>query len=189
LGAERSVVGRFAALSRRGEENELVRELGTCKLAIGELNSITPPGTLEGGDILVTNHELFVGESQRTNSNGIAQLATFLPKLMVKAVRTKLFHLLCGVTYLNNGTLIISPELIDEANFPGFRFIEIPKEDAYSCDALYLGGRKVLIPSGFPNTATKLKKANYSPVEVDVSEFYKGDGGVTCLSSPIYTLL
>ena len=85
--------------------------------------------------------------------------------------------------------MIIAPQLIEESNCPGFRFIEIPKEDAYSCDALYLGERRVLIPSGFPNTAAKLRKAGYNPVEIDVSEFYKGDGGVTCLSSPIYIML
>jgi len=109
--------------------------------------------------------------------------------LGVTPVKTELFHLLCGVTFLSNNTLIISPQLVGEGNFPGFRFIEIPKEDAYSCDALYLGEGKVLIPSEFPNTVAKLKNAGYKPVEVDVSEFYKGDGGVTCLSSPIYTML
>lgn len=189
LGVERSIIGRFHEPSRRGEEEAFRRDLQEHKQRVGQLNTVTPPGTLEGGDILVTPNELFVGESQRTNPNGNAQLAAFLPATKVTTVKTSLFHLLCGVTYLSNGSMIISPQLIEESQFPEFRFIEIQKEDAYSCDALYLGGRRVLVPSGFPNTVAKLKKAGYSPVEVDVSEFYKGDGGVTCLSSPIYTLL
>ena len=189
LGVGRSVIGRFKEIERRGEEDALRTELQARKHAVGELNTITAPGTLEGGDILVTDNELFVGESQRTNLDGITQLATLLPQLKVAAVKTKLFHLLCGVTYLSKGIMIISPQLIEGSNFPGFKFVEIPKEDAYSCDALYLGGQRVLVPSGFPNTVTKLKQAGYSPVEIDVSEFYKGDGGVTCLSSPIYTML
>jgi dimethylargininase len=189
LGVERSIFGRFRELSRRGEEEAFRRDLHEHEQAVGQPNTVTAPGTLEGGDILVTHKELFVGESQRTNSNGIAQMAAFLPATKVTAVKTKLFHLLCGVTYLSNGNMIISSQLIEESKFPGFRFIEISNEDAYSCDALYLGGRRVLVPSGFPNTVAKLKKADYSPVEVDVSEFYKGDGGVTCLSSPIYAML
>jgi len=189
LGVGRSVIGRFREISRRGEEDALRTDLQALKPAVGELNAIIDPGILEGGDILVTGDGLFVGESKRTNSSGINQLGAFLPRLKVTAVRTMLFHLLCGVTYLSNGVMIISPQLVEESNFPGFRFVEIPKEDVYSCDALYLGEQRVLIPSGFPNTTSKLKEAGYSPVEIDVSEFYKGDGGVTCLSSPIYTVL
>ena len=189
LGVDQAVIGRFAATSRRGEEMELEKDLRGGKASVGSLKRITAPSTLEGGDILITDHELFVGDSQRTNSNGITQLAAILSKLKAKEVKTRLFHLLCGVTYLSERTMIISPELVGEDNFPGYRFIEIPKQDAYSCDALYLGEGKVLIPSGFPNTATKLRNFGYVPVEVDMSEFYKGDGGVTCLSSPIYRIL
>ncbi|HUK27423.1 MAG TPA: arginine deiminase family protein [Candidatus Acidoferrales bacterium] len=189
LGTVRSVLGRFGAQSRRGEEEALRLDLKKYEETVGKLNQVKAPGTLEGGDILVTNTGLFVGKSQRTNPDGIGQLAGFLPGMKVKPVMTKLFHLLCGVTYLSDGIMIISPQLIEKSNFPGFRFIEIPEKDAYSCDALYLGERRVLIPSGFPYTVTQLKKAGYVTVEVDVSEFYKGDGGVTCLSSPIYTIL
>jgi dimethylargininase len=54
---------------------------------------------------------------------------------------------------------------------------------------LYLGERRVLIPAGYPNASRKLRNADYIPVEVEMSEFHKGDGGVTCLCSPIYSLL
>jgi dimethylargininase len=84
--------------------------------------------------------------------------------------------------------MIIAPDLVDRRSFPGFRFIAIPLEEAYAADALYVGNGRVIIPSGFPKTLMKLKEAGYRPVEVDVSEFYKGDGGVTCLCSPVYNL-
>ncbi len=84
--------------------------------------------------------------------------------------------------------MIIAPDLVDPKSFPGFRFITIPLEEAYATDALYVGDGRVIIPSGFPKTAMKLKEAGYRPVEADVSEFYKGDGGVTCLCSPVYNL-
>jgi dimethylargininase len=85
--------------------------------------------------------------------------------------------------------MLIVPDLVDPKSFPDFKFISIPKEESYAADALYLGDRKVLIPLGFNRTVTKLTEAGYTPIEVDVSEFWKGDGGVTCLSSPIYHTL
>ena len=51
---------------------------------------------------------------------------------------------------------------------------------------LYLGENRVLMPAGYPKTMEKLKKEGFKPIEVDVSEFWKGDGGVTCLNSPFY---
>ena len=188
LGIRDAIIGRFCEESRSGEERALVSALSGHGDKVGELHYVDPPGTLEGGDIVVTDRGIFVGESSRTNTDGIRQLATHLSGITVKPVKTELFHLLCGCSYLNKGTMIIAPELVDTKAFPGFRFIKIPKEDAYACDALYVGEGKVVIPTGFPNVANKLRTAAYTPVEVEVSEFHKGDGGVTCLSSPVYKL-
>lgn len=188
LGSSRTVIGRFGEISRRGEEGALLKDLTDRRLAIGTVRSVESPGTLEGGDIVITEQGLFVGESQRTNEDGIRQLSACLDHLQVKIVKTRLMHLLCGCSYLSKGSMIIAPDLVDPKSFPGFRFITIPFEEAYATDALYVGDSRVIIPSGFPKTLMKLKEAGYRPVEVDVSEFYKGDGGVTCLCSPVYNL-
>jgi dimethylargininase len=188
VGSRRAVIGRFGETSRRGEEEALRMDLTCLAEGIGTVHSIRSPGTLEGGDIVITDRGLFAGESQRTNENGIKQLAECLDCLEVKRVQTRLMHLLCGCSYLSKGTMIIAPDLVNPQSFPGFRFITIPVEEAYATDALYVGDGRVIIPSGFPKTATKLKEAEYRPVEVDMSEFYKGDGGVTCLCSPIFNL-
>jgi len=188
LGSRRSVIGRLCEKSRQGEESALYEDLLKLHIEVGEMCFTSLPGTLEGGDILVTEERIYVGESQRTNREGIEQLATCLSSFDVKPVKTSLMHLLCGCSYLSDGTIIISPELVSPESFPGFRFVMIPREEAYAADALYFGERRVLIPSGFPKTSSKLREAGYKPVEVEVSEFRKGDGGVTCLCSPIYTL-
>jgi dimethylargininase len=188
LGSRRSVIGRFGEMSRRGEEKALREHLTDLRLDIGAVHSVQSPGTLEGGDVVITDRGLFVGESQRTNEDGIRQLSAFLDHLAVKTVKTNLLHLLCGCSYLNQGTIIITPDLVDPKSFPGFRLVKIPLEEAYATDALYVGGGRVIIPSGFLKTTSKLKEAGYKPVEVDMSEFYKGDGGVTCLCSPVYNL-
>jgi len=188
LGSRRTVIGRFGEASRRGEEDALLDDLTDRRLDIGTVRSVESPGTLEGGDIVITEQGLFVGESQRTNENGIRQLSACLDHLQVKIVKTRLLHLLCGCSYLSQRTMMIAPDLVDQKSFPSFRFITIPLEEAYATDALYVGDGRVIIPSGFPKTLMKLKEAGYRPVEVDVSEFYKGDGGVTCLCSPVYNL-
>jgi len=187
-GSRRSVISRFGEKSRRGEENALHDELRDQRVQVGKIHFVTYPGTLEGGDVLITDHGLFVGESQRTNRNGIRQLSRYLDDVEVRAVKTDLLHLLCGCSYLNRKTMIITPDLVSPESFPGFRFVAILREEAYAADSLYLGEGRVLIPSGFPKTIIKLREAGYKPIEVEMSEFYKGDGGVTCLCSPIYKL-
>jgi len=186
LGTSVSVIGRFGARSRRGEEKAFSTYLAQGRNAVGKLNFIAKPGTLEGGDIVVTNRGLFVGKSQRTNSVGIRQLSAFLPQLFITRVKTELLHLLCSCSYLSEQRMIVCPDFVDVDYFQEFELLKIPKEDVYSADALYLGERRVLIPAGFRRTASKLKEAGYRPIEVEMSEFFKGDGGVTCLSSPVY---
>jgi len=188
LGATRSIVGRFGEETRRGEAKALTDELRSQRAKVGVLNFVNPPGTLEGGDVVVTDRGIFVGDSKRTNTGGIKQLNNILAKQDVKAVSTELMHLLCGCSYLSNGTMIIAPDLVNSDSFPAFKFIRIPERESYAADALYIGEDKVLIPSGFPTTVNKLKDAGYRPVEIDVSEFWKGDGGITCLSSPVFEL-
>jgi len=111
-----------------------------------------------------------------------------LERFSVTPVKTDLLHLLCGCSYLSNGKMIIAPDLVSPSSFPGFDFVSLPVEEAYAADALCLGDGKVLIPSDFPKASKKLKQAGYKAVEVEMSEFYKGDGGVTCLCSPVYNL-
>ena len=182
------VVGRFGEERRRGEESVFAEDVANSNTRVGEMCYVSSPGTLEGGDIVVTENGLFVGESARTNTTGIQQLSACLYGLPVKPVKTNLMHLLCGCSYLTDREMIIAPELINVEAFSGIRFVTVPKEEAYACDCLYVGERRVIIPSGFPKAAANLKRAGYRPIEVDMSEFYKGDGGVTCLSSPVYKL-
>ena len=186
LGKETCVIGRFGQTSRRGEESALVKDLSGYRNEVGKLTYVLDPGTLEGGDILVTERAIFVGESSRTNSHGIRQLTEIIRNTTVRSIKAETFHMLCGCSYLSGGKLLIVPELLNPTFFPGFEFIFVPKEESYAAEALYLGQRRVLIPAGFPRTTAKLREADYRPVEVELSEFNKGDGGVSCLSQPVW---
>jgi dimethylargininase len=188
IGSHRSIIGRFGEVTRRGEEQALVNDINTHNIDVGEMDRVDAPGTLEGGDIAVTDRGVFVGQSQRSNAAGIKRLKRTLTDCRVISIRIDAMHLLCGCSYLSNGHMIIAPDVVDPQSFPGFHFIAVPTEEAYATDALYLGERRVLIPAGFPTASRKLKDGGYTPVEVEMSEFYKGDGGVTCLSSPVYKI-
>jgi dimethylargininase len=120
LGVRRSIIGRFGELSRRGEEKELVTELHQIDLMKeSSFLQIDAPGTLEGGDIMITDQkQLFVGQSSRTNPTGILQLQNVLHDMKVTKVGTKLLHLLCGCSYLSQSTMIITPEIVSSNNFP-----------------------------------------------------------------------
>jgi len=188
LGKTTCVIGRFGEESRRGENQALAKDLRNYSDDIGTLTFVAEPGTLEGGDILVTERTIFIGESTRSNHEGIRQFAECLNTTKVSPVETKTFHMLCGCSYLSNGKMLIVPELLDPKLFPGFEHILVPENEAYAAEALYLGEGRVLIPTGFPKTSKKLRETGYRPVEVELSEFYKGDGGVSCLSQPVWKI-
>jgi len=189
LGKRTCVIGRFGEKTRRGEEEALVKELGHFGNVVGELKYVLAPGTLEGGDVLVTEQGVFVGESTRTNAEGIRQLSEHMRNMKVRSIKSDTFHMLCGCSYLSEGSMLIVPELLNPNSFPGFRFVSLPEEESYASEVLYLGQGRVLIPAGYPKATTKLKEAGYRPVEVELSEFNKGDGGVSCLSQPVHNIL
>jgi dimethylargininase len=189
LGVKKCVIGRFGEKTRRGEEKALVKDLANHRGRVGQMFFIQEPGTLEGGDVLVTTKGLFVGESTRTNGQGIRQLTQCLTGVQVQPIKTSMFHLLCGCSYLNSNRILLVPDLLHPSLFPQFEFVTVPEKEAYAAEALYLGENRVLIPSGYPHTAENLRKGGYEPIETDLSEFCKGDGGVSCLSAPVFKML
>lgn len=188
VSSKKAVICRFGEPSRRGEERSIKEFLEAYGFTPKE---ICAPGTIEGGDVLVTDVGIvFIGESERTNKEGIEQFAKAFPHVRVISIKiTKIFHLLSGVNYLGKKRIAISPQVIDTSYFDGFKLIKIPKDELYANNLLYLGEEKVLIPAGYPKTKKKLISEGFKPIEVDVSEFWKGDGGVTCLNSPFYLSL
>lgn len=152
------------------------------------VREIKTPGTLEGGDVLVTDLGIiFVGQTKRTNRNGIELLAKYFQHIEIKVIPvSKMLHLMSTCSYLGNKTMVLCPEYVDPKYFEGFKLIKVPVEEVYATNLLYIGDKKVLMSEGYLKTKEKLRKTGYKPVEIDISEFWKGDGGVTCLSLPFY---
>jgi len=123
-----AVMCRFGVAERRGEEDSIEEyfvEEGY------EVKRVDPPGTVEGGDILVTDQDkIFVGISERTNEDGIDQLSEHFPHIeFVKIPVSEVFHLLSGVNFIGNGTLAVCPDIVDTDHFEGFDLVEIKKDE------------------------------------------------------------
>ena len=155
---------------------EAVRRFGYREVAI------EAPGTLDGGDVLKVGDTIYVGNGGRTNGAGIAQLAAAFEPLgatVVTVPLNKVLHLKSAVTALPDGTIIgWEPAIDDISVFP--RFLGMPEESG--SHVVLLGGDKVLMSSDCPRSAVLLRSAGLEPVLVDISEFIKLEGCVTCLS-------
>jgi dimethylargininase len=123
-----------------------------------------------------------VGRGGRTNGEGIRQLRAALSPLGVRVVAvplTKVLHLKSAVTALPDGTVIGWPPAVDD---PGFfpHFLAMPEESG--AHVVVLDDERLLMAADAPRSARMLSDLGYRPVQVDISEFEKLEGCVTCLS-------
>lgn len=175
------VFGKTVVLARSGAAERRAEVDGLDAVFDGyEVRRIVAPGTLDGGDVLKIGNTVYVGRGGRTNDDGIRQLAEFLPDADVVAVPvTKVLHLKSAVTALPDGTVIGYPPLVDDpAVFE--RFLAVPEEGG--AHVVLLGGNRVLMAASAPATAALFRERGLAPVVVDISEFEKLEGCVTCLS-------
>jgi dimethylargininase len=173
-----AVITRPGADARRPETKavaDTVRDLGL------RVERIEAPGTLDGGDILQIGQTVYVGRGGRTNADGIAQLTKLLAVLgrtTVTVPLEKVLHLKSAVTALPDGTVLAHGDLVDLAPFPRVR--RVPEEAG--AHVVPLGGPDVLIAASAPRTAELIHALGWCPVVVDITEYERLEGCVTCLS-------
>ena len=129
------------------------------------------------------NH-YFIGVSGRTNIEGADQLIKILEKYRMTGSKVhleKMLHLKSGVSYLGNNNILVSGEFINNKIFEKYNRIIVDEKESYAANSLWING-KVMVPQGFPSTKYKIEKAGYETIVLDVSEFRKVDGGLSCLS-------
>lgn len=144
--------------------------------------TINAPGTLDGGDVLKVGDTMYVGNGGRTNRDGIAQLAAAFEPLgatVVTVPLSKVLHLKSAVTALPDGTIIGWPAAVDDVTlFPNF--VAVPEESG--SHVVLLNDHTVLLSADCPQTAELLRSRGLGVVTVDISEYIKLEGCVTCLS-------
>ncbi len=177
---ELAVMTRPGAPSRRPEVASVARLLHDYRL----LETIEAPATLDGGDVLSIGRTLYVGQSARSNPEGIVQLRDLLaPRgYAVEGVVTRdCLHLKSAVTALSDDCVLLQPAWVNRARFAGFRVIEVDPAEAHAANVLRIGDA-LIMPANFPRTRQRLLDAGFKVTAVDVSELQKAEGAVTCCS-------
>ena len=176
-----AVVTRPGAPSRRGEVDGIISALQSF---YPHLERIHAPGTLDGGDVMMARGRFFVGLSQRTDREGFDQLARILEKYGCRATAVPLRHILhlkTGLAYLEKNNLLATGEFLSNPLFKDFRVIPVDSDESYAANSVWVNGR-VLVPGGFEKTKLAIESLGHPVLAVDVSEFRKLDGGLSCLS-------
>ena len=169
------------AETRRGEVDNIA---DTVQRFFPDAEHIRLPGLLEAGDVMMTGNHYYIGLSARTNQQGAGQLIAILEShgLSGSVVSMQdMLHLKTGLSYLEQNVLLACGEFIGKAEFEKFNIIEIAPEDAYSANCIWVNGT-VLVPQGYSRTSGKIVAAGYPVRELEMSEFQKLDGGLSCLS-------
>jgi dimethylargininase len=195
-----AILTRPGAPSRVGETASIKKVLTDF---YSDMLSIQPPGTVDGGDVCEAGDHFFIGISERTNEEGASQLAGILVsfgytssfvdirglkdmKSVPGAVATgsacaRILHLKSGIAYLSDGRLVVIDELANRPEFSKYDLVRVNAGEAYAANCVRVNDH-VLVASGYPVLERKLRELGYQTIALDMTEFQKMDGGLSCLS-------
>ncbi|MEZ5332513.1 MAG: arginine deiminase family protein [Thermoanaerobaculia bacterium] len=180
-----AIVTRPGAASRQGETAAIAEVLAGMGI---ETREIVEPGTVDGGDVCQVGHAVLIGISERTNMAGAAQLARHLADfglrgttVGIRGLGPSLLHLKSGLSALGDRRLAVVPELAGHPELGRFEQIVVDKRERYAANCVRVNDG-VLVAAGFPRFAERLDELGYRPVLLEMSEFRKMDGGLSCLS-------
>ena len=179
-----AVLTRPGAPSRAGEVESIGRALAPY---LPQIRAIVPPGTLDGGDICEAGGHWFIGVSQRTNEEGARQLARFLA---ADGVTTSfvdirgvpgILHLKSGIAWLSGRRIVVIDSLRSDPAFADWEMVGVDPEEDYAANCVRVNDA-ILFAKGFPRLERRISNLGYRPLVLDMSEFQKMDGGLSCLS-------
>lgn len=179
-----AVITRPGAASRGGE---IVRMAEVLSEYYETLDAISAPGTLDGGDVCEIGNRFVIGISDRTNEEGARQLSQFLSAHGCTASTVDIrgvdgiLHLKSGITYIGNGRMLVIDPLVDMITIEDVELVVVPSGEEYAANCIRVN-ELVYTPAGFPGMRKILEDLKYRTVELEMSEFQKMDGGLSCLS-------
>ncbi len=193
-----AVLTRPSAPSRRGEVASIRKVLAQLFPALSEIQT---PGTLDGGDVCEAGNHFFIGISERTNEAGAQQLAEMLaalgytssfvdiggtgvpPVIHAQDARaaSDLLHLKSGLAYLGDNRMVVTDALAGRAEFADYDLVRVSPDEQYTANCVRVNNY-VLVAAGYPAFAERLLEFGYQTIALEMSEFQKMDGGLSCLS-------
>jgi dimethylargininase len=191
---------RPGAPSRTGEIASIKKVLADF---YSEVLSIQAPGAVDGGDVCEAGDQFFIGISERTNENGARQLAELLASFgytssLIDVSRSgtgvpsvahaqdarathRILHLKSGIAWLGDRRLVVIEALAERPEFSKYHLVRVNASEAYAANCVRVNDH-VLLAAGFPVLEGKLRELGYQTIALDMSEFQKMDGGLSCLS-------
>ena len=180
-----AVITRPGAPSRQPEVDEIKQ---TLEKFYSIVQAIEAPGTVDGGDVCQVEDHFFIGISHRTNEQGATELSRILESagysssaIDIRELSPRLLHLKSGLAYLGGNKLVVDSELSHRVEFREFEMICPDIEEAYAANCLSFRDT-VIVAAGHPRFEAQVRQLGFSTVALDMSEFQKMDGGLSCLS-------
>jgi dimethylargininase len=184
-----AILTRPGAPSRAGEVESMRRLLSEY---FPSLRAIRSPGTLDGGDVCEAGDHFFIGISERTNESGADQLAEALKSFGYTSsfvdIRCKrplpgfaILHLKSGMAYLGDNRLAVIDSLASNQQFSGYELVRVEASEAYAANCVRVN-HHVLVAGSGPVFERKLRDLGYRTIALEMTEFQKMDGGLSCLS-------
>jgi len=184
LTSRAAILARPGAPSREGEVAAIREAIARFFAASLQIEA---PGTLDGGDICEAEDHFFIGLSHRTNEDGVRQLAAHLAGqgytssvIDIRGI-TSILHLKSGISYIGDNTLVVMEEMAGNARFRDYELIRVSAEESYAANCVRVNDR-VLVAAGYPRLTAELADRGFNPLVLEMSEFQKMDGGLSCLS-------
>ena len=184
------VTADFAVLTRPGapaRAGEVAQIEAAIDRFFSRVHAIAAPGSLDGGDVCQADGHFFIGLSERTNASGAQQLAALLQRegytstiIDIRDIRG-ILHLKSGITYLGDRRIVAIEALAAHEGLEGFDVVRVARGEGYGANLLRLNDH-VVIAAGFSQLQRQLSDLNYATIALDMSEFRKMDGALTCLS-------
>src|SRR5688500_17558904 len=178
------VITRPGTPSRLGETDSIERKL---REYFQDLRRIIEPGTVDGGDVCEAGDHFFIGITRRTNEAGAAQLARIFESfgygssLIDVRGLSNILHLKSGMAWVGDNRLVVIEALSRLKEFFTYELLRVNSVEEYAANCLFLNSR-IIVPAGFSSLKRKLEDLGYPTVALEMSEFQKMDGGLSCLS-------
>ena len=176
-----AIITNPGAPSRQGETGVIKEVLQDYYTNIEEVKA---PGSVDGGDIMMVGSHFYIGLSARTNEEGARQVIAYLEKYGMSGSTVMvgdMLHLKSGIVYLEENTIAATGDFLKMEEFQKFNILEIDEDESYAANCVWVNG-KVLVAKGYPKAIKTITGTGYPVIELDVSEFRKLEGGLSCLS-------
>jgi len=179
---------RLGLPARRGEGKwmaKILRSMGES--CVGE---IRPPGTVEGGDLILAGNVAFIGHTRRTNTEGVKQVSVLLTKMgyeiRTMSIKECYLHLGGAMSLIGPERILCCQDVFPDSFFKGFDVVSVPHRGPSTGNVICLSGDEVIANAAENQEAIEILGERGIRVHpIDLSEFRKGSGGPTCLVLPI----